>query len=452
MLSKKKVIRVLSLIFLLNLVLTTNFAYAVSVPDPSLQYTYRGGFEKFNSGWTSLPQIYYAATPNSITILDEVWADVFGGWLLGERDNIFTLSERGINNDDYKYLRNFIGTLKLNNTTLLNINHSVPSNSRGEKEYIIPSVKIEGLKPNTAYQMILTYSVDYYDNRSGHRNIKSESFNSRTPQMSGMSDNNYYMYTDVSIPIISFHSITDRKIGIDINTLENPATTEYTIERRTGSNPWQVIASRIKTNEYIDESPDLTPETTYQYRIWAHHRLDINGDYLNSTTARNKYTNIYTVTTTADPAVAAAQEAASKAQAAKEAAEQTLQYSLDAKTSADFVKSEIEHPEYGLQALASQIKNATPFIQRISHPREATITFGNSFDLVINATGTPAYMRYRVICEDFDSGWVPEDSITITGLNQEGLKKALVMVSNNPNNPEDGVIAKDEFKFFKANS
>lgn len=61
-------------------------------------------------------------------------------------------------------------------------------------------------------------------------------------------------------------------------------------------------------------------------------------------------------------------------------------------------------------------------------------------------------MRYRVICEDFDSGWVPNDRITITGLHQKGLKKAQVMVSNNPNNPEDGVIAKDEFKFFKASS
>lgn len=128
------------------------------------------------------------------------------------------------------------------------------------------------------------------------------------------------------------------------------------------------------------------------------------------------------------------------------------------------MQAQLNSSIYGLEALRNKLINIenslneeknrnesfTPFIQRISHPREATITFGNSFDLIINATGVPAYMRYRVICEDFDSGWVPEDSITITGIHQEGLKKALVMVSNNPNNPEDGVIAKDEFKFFKA--
>ncbi|NLB88077.1 MAG: hypothetical protein GX790_02450 [Syntrophomonadaceae bacterium] len=267
--------------------------------------------------------------------------------------------------------------------------------------------------------------------------------------------NKITFYTPADDPSIVITNITTDTATISWNTNNtNPEGTSYTLQyqklKENGDPkveadwyPWAIIpidgentTTKLTTTASVFES-----DNTYRLRVQVNH---IGGPQY------NVYSDYVIFSTSADPAVRAAQEAAIAAQAAKKAAEDSVQYSLDAKTSADFVKSEIEHPEYGLQALASQIKNATPFIQRISHPREATITFGNSFDLVINATGTPAYMRYRVICEDFDSGWVPEDNITITGLHQEGLKKALVMVSNNPNNPEDGVIAKDEFKFFKA--
>lgn len=447
MINKSKLSYIVLLSFILNLLVNNNNVLAVSAPSADEQYYYRSGYEKYNSGWTELSSVYYSATNNSITILDEVWANVFGTWFLSDHKNTLILNERETNvgSSYYNYLRKFNGSLRLGNTTLLSINHSVPSNSTKKIEYVIPGgTTAIGLSPNTTYSMTLSYDVEYWDDRPGQKIIKTGNFNSRIPALGGYNDVAYYMYTDVSIPIISFNDIKDKKIGITLNTMGNPATTEYTIERRMGNNPWQVIASKIKVNSFIDESSELKPENTYQYRVLTHHT-----EYTRyGLTSRDKYTNIYSVTTTADPAVAAAQEAASKAQAAKEAADRTLQYSEDAKNAAETVRQKIEHPEYGLEALASQI--GTPFIQSIKSPTEYTFTLGDTFDLVINAIGVPDKLRYRVICDDFDSGWLPTDKITITGLSENGIKKATVMVSNNPYTPEKGVIAKDEFKFFKA--
>lgn len=58
-------------------------------------------------------------------------------------------------------------------------------------------------------------------------------------------------------------------------------------------------------------------------------------------------------------------------------------------------------------------------------------------------------MRYRVVCDGFDSGWGSSSAVNIHGLTTPGVKTATVMVSNNPDDPDKGSIASAEFTFFK---
>lgn len=254
----------------------------------------------------------------------------------------------------------------------------------------------------------------------------------------------FITYTKAARPIISVSDIKDVRVTISWNTNGNPTGTNYTLQRRlNASQTWTDIYTGT-ANQYTNTN--LVPETKYQYRVRVNH---IAGEDWNTYSYQGGLEYIE-VSTTADPAVAAAQEAASKAQAAKEAAEQTLQYSIDAKTAAESVKTEVDHPDYGLKALNSKINNTTPYIQRIYNPKGATLTLEQTFDIKINAAGVQENLVYRVICDTFDSGWTKDNLITITGLTRDGTKKATVIVSNNPAVPENGATVEDEFIFFKV--
>ncbi|NLB88076.1 MAG: fibronectin type III domain-containing protein [Syntrophomonadaceae bacterium] len=253
------------------------------------------------------------------------------------------------------------------------------------------------------------------------------------------------LYTEAKQPILSAADIKDTRITLNWISNGNPETTTYILQRKLGGGAW---VDRYTGPLLTFTDTGLADETLYDYRVIAKH---ISGD-----AARDKVSEIIKVTTTANPAVAAAQEAASKAQAAKEAAEQTLQYSSDAKIAAEnaqktaeTVLNQVNHSKYGLEALYNKIDlSILPDIRKVSNPKGATVAVNQKFDVKINATGIKENLRYRVICGEFDSGWQESNIITITKLYESGVKTATILVSNNPIEPDKGAIAEDEFKFF----
>lgn len=81
----------------------------------------------------------------------------------------------------------------------------------------------------------------------------------------------------------------------------------------------------------------------------------------------------------------------------------------------------------------------------------ATCTTSNEFVVVISDghANNIEDLRYRVFCDDFDSKWVSNGTITIPGLDEPGAYTARVRVSDNAKNPNDGDIQEKTFTFFK---
>lgn len=146
-------------------------------------------------------------------------------------------------------------------------------------------------------------------------------------------------------PTVSFSDIKDTKLTVNWNTNGNPSGTVYKVERRVaGTTTFSTVMNYANVTSFIDTG--LTPETCYEYRVTARGYLD--SYFPGGKPYNDAVSSIYTVITTADPAVAAAQEAASAARAAKESAEL-------AKTSADNA-SEKANLAY---AMAQQAKDNT---------------------------------------------------------------------------------------------
>lgn len=254
----------------------------------------------------------------------------------------------------------------------------------------------------------------------------------------------FEIHTEAARPTLYASDIKDTRITLNWNPNGNDTGTSYTLQRRLNvSQTWSDVYTG-NANQYTNTN--LIPETEYQYRIRVNHIAGVDWNVF-SLQGGQEY---IVITTSTDPAVAFAQEASSKAQAAKEAAEQTLQYSTDAKRAAELVKAEVDNPEYGLQALNNKINNPAPYIQRIYNPQGDTFTFQQTFDIEIDAAGVQKNLVYRVICDNFDSGWTSSNLITINGLIKDGTKKVTIIISNNPNDPENGATVKGQFTFFKA--
>lgn len=271
------------------------------------------------------------------------------------------------------------------------------------------------------------------------------------------SDNLYTAADDPSI-IITNTGTTVATISWETNN-SNPVGTSYTLQYQLliGTDPnieahwgaWTVIPVEESntTTKLATTANVFQPDKTYRVRVQVNH---IGGPQY------NVYSDYVIFSTSADPAVRAAQEAAIAAQAAKKAAEETLQYSSDAKTaaenaqqSADSALSQINHSKYGLEALYNKIDlSILPDIKKVANPQGATLAMNQKFDVKINATGIRDNLRYRVICGEFDSEWQESNIITITQLYEPGVKTATILVSNNPIDPDNGAIAEDELSFF----
>lgn len=104
-----------------------------------------------------------------------------------------------------------------------------------------------------------------------------------------------------------------------------------------------------------------------------------------------------------------------------------------------------QHPVYFPDELSETVK--------IQGQGGATCTTGNEFTIII--TGAKEVFDnpvYRVTCGSFDSQWVTEDTVTITGLKNPGPYTANVRISDNPEDPDNGNIEEAIFTFFKLRS
>lgn len=277
-------------------------------------------------------------------------------------------------------------------------------------------------------------------------------------------------YTPADDPSITISNVTTNKATISWNTNNtNPAGTSYTLRYQVlkengdpanesdwlpnGSpDSWPIIPidNQNATTALTTTAEVFQPDHTYRLTVQVNH---IAGPQY------NVYSDYVIFSTSTDPAVRAAQEAAIAAQAAKKAAEDTVQYSLDAKNEATESKNKAQEVYDLVSSLelnnvkedVSFIKNtmSTPVIQSVKGQNNATATHNDNFVLKIRAAGIQDNLRYRVVCDDFDSGWGTSSTILITGLNTAGIKTAQVYVSNYPNDPGKGGVASEEFTFFK---
>jgi len=219
----------------------------------------------------------------------------------------------------------------------------------------------------------------------------------------------------------------------------NPSGTTYSlyyqeligddIENESHWSNWSLIpidgsdqTTKLTTTQDIFEQ-----NKTYRLKVEVHH---VAG------TSYNVASDYVVFTTSTDPAVRAAQEAAIAAQAAKKAAEDSVQYSLDAKQSADSAVQILHHQEYGLEKIYNKIKTVEdkvanftfpPTVEKLTGANNATATTDNRmllYFIVDNAN----VCRYKVNNGDY-SDWLNiegQDHILVELGNDTGIKNITV--------------------------
>ena len=314
---------------------------------------------------------------------------------------------------------------------------------------------VNGLTPNTAYPLSFSSTITYdywYD--EGYDPV--EEFTKAYTDVhtnyqhfdgSGMPPLAIYLYTEATVPIINFSNIKNNQLIINWNPNGNSLGTNYDVERRIGAAPWTTIASGTTANSFTDTN--LVEETTYSYRVRVNHRAGASW---------NVYTPEQTVTTTANPAVAAAQEAASAAQAAKLAADSSLQNTQEAKDAAVNTYDQISNPDYGLQPIKNSVftdgqsaaqwakmaydkslansdaitnmqSKMAPIITKIDGYGGATCTQSSTFNIVVQSSG--ATQVRTQINDDSWSEWQPlTGKVPVSGL-VNGPNTIIVEVKEN---------------------
>lgn len=272
--------------------------------------------------------------------------------------------------------------------------------------YTRPAFSVSGLSPNTVYHLGGHFSFHLWGTAQSRVSNSGDSVLANTSEDSGagLSINTTFIervidggtfrlmpvYTSAASPILSASNVKDVSAVINWNGNGNPSGTSYTLQRRVPGQSW---VNRYTGTLLTFSDTGLNNESTYHYRVIVNH---IAGSNMNSTSWQNGLEYI-SLTTTADPAVAAAQEAASRAAAAEEAAKQTLQYAQDAKSAAEQAKqsadnalAELNNETYGLSSLKTRIdKLSTPIIIKATTNNGATAISGSNISppIVINSAG-----------------------------------------------------------------
>lgn len=179
--------------------------------------------------------------------------------------------------------------------------------------------------------------------------------------------------------------------------------------------------------------------------------------------ANSANTNAINAKSSADAAKSAADAAKSSAdtaaaQAATAAAQATIA-ATEAATAATKATSAANQTIYNGESAAywayiasinTSNDTIAPVINKVEGQNGATCTTGSTFTVVINASdnGPDGNLRYRVNCDGYDSGWVSNNNVTITGLST-GSKTATIKVSDNPSEPDSGNVSQTTYTFFK---
>lgn len=216
-----------------------------------------------------------------------------------------------------------------------------------------------------------------------------------------------YVHTKCAAPAIYATNIKDTKLTVNWQANGNHSSVRYSLERRIPGNAWTTILNKVDYFTFTDSG--LTPETTYEYRITAY-----NTSYA-APTDTTTVSQVLTVTTTADPAIAAAQEAATKAEVARGAAinAQTASQNAEAKANeaVDLIKALDTKFNTQLTNIQGQMQ---PAILSVKTTNGATATKSGSINIVATAINASQY-RYRVNNGAF-SGWQLSPVLNINSL------------------------------------
>ena len=385
-------------------------------------------------------ELYGKATTNSITITDITY------WVC--------FYNRGGSNDNLNDFKLFLNGNQIGDT--LNVKHgctgspgswlrdngwSLASPQDGDpyREWYTKTVSINqtitGLNPSTAYVInSVSGSIDAYDNTIHKR--KPVMLNSLYPTVTKDS------YTVPVAPSISFTNIKDTSLKVVWSQNGNNAYATFSLYRRlVGTSTWTALFYNVAdTYEFTDTG--LNKESSYEYH------LNVVNYHSGADGTKPIAFDVYsTVSTTEDPAVAAAQEAASAARAAKQSAELSKQAADIAATNslsaygmaqqardntwdADENKSAAqlakEARDKANQALTS---SRVPVIRKLEGLNGATCTITDFF--VVTASTDYDDATFEVTCEGPCSPTITvvDDRITLSDLNVPGAYTVKVTAS-----------------------
>lgn len=189
-----------------------------------------------------------------------------------------------------------------------------------------------------------------------------------------------YVHTKCAAPAIYATNIKDTKLTVNWQANGNHSSVRYSLERRIPGNAWTTILNKVDYFTFTDSG--LMPETTYEYRITAY-----NTSYA-APTDTTTISQVLTVTTTDDPAVAAAQEAALKAEAARVASISAQSASEKAEAKATEAVELIKNLKTNFTDLEASF---SPTIISVKGRNGATATKGNTFAVDVTAANATYY-------------------------------------------------------------
>lgn len=242
------------------------------------------------------------------------------------------------------YIKNTNINYYLDGTLVQSISHTNPNYSKYKtyrqkytpyySDYAILGKTISGLTPNTRYTFTAQGNVTLFNGYGGtgsemsttirrHSTQQNDYFDERPDKTCPYYDNyNNYIYTEACTPTISFSGVTNNQLTVNWNPNGNSSTTTYILQKFVGAT-WTEIYKGANTSF---PQTGLSDETTYQYRVIVKH---VSGD-----SNWDISTMPASITTSLNPAVAAAREAAAAAQAAKLSADAAASNTAEAKSAA----------------------------------------------------------------------------------------------------------------------
>jgi len=237
---------------------------------------------------------------------------------------------------------------------------------------------------------------------------------------------------DLPYPVSKICVVMIQRI-MDVDNTPNQPLNSFTFANNQGGwDTWQIVNT--------DQIAAVTLDTVEGARDAA------NTAAANAT---NAYNAANTAATNASNAKTSADTAATRAQTTANQTWYGGKYGGTSESTADIAgyirNQQLPNLETKINNLQTSITNIqTPTITKVQGQNSATCTTGSTFTVVISATPSSG-ASYRVTCGSFDSGWVSNNTITITSDIVSGANTATVQVKNTASS-----TAQTTFTFFKV--